>query len=88
VTELARRSRGDGCDLGVTLRMFNTTITVVNDAKLAVYDQWGFETPEKALAALAAWDGAKGTEPMGWFRHPSTGRRRPGGDASKEFIHY
>lgn len=40
MAELARRSRGDGCDLVVTLRMFNTTITVVNDAKLAVYDQW------------------------------------------------
>jgi len=40
VTEIARRPRGDGCDLVVTRRFFNTTITVVNDEQLAVYDQW------------------------------------------------
>lgn len=25
-------------------------------------------------------------EPNGWHRHPKTGRRRPGGGASKEYI--
>lgn len=31
MTEIARRPRGDGCDLVVTRRFFNTTITVVDD---------------------------------------------------------
>lgn len=38
--ELARKPRGDGCDLVVTRRMYNTIITIVDDVKLAVYDQW------------------------------------------------
>lgn len=38
--ELARKPRGDGRDLVVTRRIFNTIITVVDDAQLAVYDQW------------------------------------------------
>lgn len=25
-------------------------------------------------------------EPQGWFRHPVSGRRRPNGDASKEYV--
>lgn len=38
--ELARKPRGDGCDLAVTRRFFNTIITVVDDTLLAIYDQW------------------------------------------------
>lgn len=38
--ELLRRKIGDGVYFVVTLRFFNTTITVVDDVKLAVYDQW------------------------------------------------
>lgn len=37
-----------------------------------------------AVAALIEWDGTG--EPEGWIRHPMTGRRRPGGDASKEYV--
>lgn len=36
-----------------------------------------------AARALDAWDGSH--EPEGWFRHPPSGRRRPGGDASREY---
>jgi len=32
------------------------------------------------------WDPAKEQEPQGWMRHPFSGRWRPGGDASKEYI--
>lgn len=37
--------------------------------------------------ALEAMDKLKpNEEPNGWIRHPASGRRRPEGDASKEFI--
>jgi hypothetical protein len=35
---------------------------------------------------LKAWAADGGKEPQGWIRHPSTGRRRPGGDASREYV--
>jgi len=40
---------------------------------------------QAAVAALEVWDGT-GDCP-GFDRHPATARRRPGGDASKEYIH-
>jgi hypothetical protein len=46
---------------------------------------WDYDTFEAAVAAMHAWDGAG--EPAGWSRHPDTGRRRPGGDPGKEYVH-
>lgn len=37
-----------------------------------------------AQAALEEWDGAG--EPDGWIRHQPSNRRRPDGDASREFV--
>lgn len=48
-------------------------------------DRWFYERG-KAAAALEAWNGEG--EPEGWFRHPDTGRRRPGGDPDKEYINF
>lgn len=36
-------------------------------------DRWCYGSMEKALSALAQWDGNE--EPQGWHRHPSSGRR-------------
>lgn len=47
-------------------------------------DRWCYQDAVSALAALAAWDGVG--EPMGWHRHPATGRRRPAGNAAREYI--
>ena len=38
-----------------------------------------------AVATLETWDGVG--EPTGWMRHPTTGRRRPDGDPSKEYVY-
>lgn len=51
-------------------------------------ERWCYSSYEKARDALSAWDGEHDTEPQGWHRHPDTGRRRPDGDASQEFIAY
>ena len=47
-------------------------------------DRWCYESYEKAKAAFDAWTGYG--EPTGWHRHPSSGRRRPGGNPDKEHI--
>jgi hypothetical protein len=41
-----------------------------------------------ALLAARAWDGDPATEPEGWVKQawPVTGRRRPDGDAVREYV--
>ncbi len=52
-------------------------------------DRWCFGARETALAAVAEWQ-ARGFdgEPIGWHRHPRTGRRRPGGDPAGEYVEW
>jgi hypothetical protein len=38
----------------------------------------------RAYEAISRWDGTG--EPLGWHRHPPTGRRRPDGDPDKEYV--
>jgi hypothetical protein len=47
-------------------------------------DRWCYHHREAAARALADWSGEG--EPQGWHRHPSTGRRRPEGDALNEYV--
>lgn len=49
-------------------------------------DVWCYQAPQSELAWRAAlgWDGEG--EPEGWYRHPQTGRRRPGGDPAAEVV--
>ncbi|MFP4895671.1 hypothetical protein [Paraburkholderia sp. EG304] len=47
-------------------------------------DAFYFHSLEAARTAIDAWDGTG--EPQGWFRHPQSGRRRPDGDASREYV--
>lgn len=47
---------------------------------------WCYAAAAHACEALAAWDGAAKSEPQGWRHHPITGRKRPDGDAAKEYI--
>lgn len=47
----------------------------------SVYD---FEADETAWRAILEWDGTG--DPEGWFRHPHSGRYRPGGSRSQEYV--
>jgi hypothetical protein len=50
-------------------------------------DRWCYESRNQAKAALVNWGLAKFEgEPQGWHRHPRSGRRRPGGDVSREYV--
>lgn len=53
-----------------------TTAIVTGTWAGAVYgydDRWCYRTPDMARVALEAWNGQG--EPIGWHRHPDTGRR-------------
>ena len=56
-----------------------------------VYDRgWCYAGRDKTPAVLAAlaWDPDTEEEPMGWIKQaaPPTGRRRPDGDPSREYV--
>lgn len=50
-------------------------------------ERWCYQDYPTALGALYLWKeaGFEG-EPIGWHRHPKTGRRRPGGDPEQEYV--
>jgi plasmid maintenance system antidote protein VapI len=48
-----------------------------------IIDVFEYEDPAIAIAAAMVWTG-KGDPLVGWNRHANSGRRRPGGDPSKE----
>jgi hypothetical protein len=56
----------------------------VNGAGYA--DFYCYDSVERARDSMFAFDPAKEPEPTGWHRHASTGRRRPDGDESKQYI--
>lgn len=49
-------------------------------------DCWCYDSIEKACQSMWNWDSTKDKEPMGWKRHPLSGRRREKGDPSTEYI--
>lgn len=51
---------------------------------LSIIDAWCYEDPWLAITAATIWTG-EGDPLDGWHRNPHTGRRRPGGDPSKEY---
>ncbi len=55
--------------------MFTHAIIVARIGDEYSYDdRWCYHAYASAKAALDAWDGVG--EPIGWHRHPATGRRR------------
>jgi hypothetical protein len=49
-------------------------------------DRWCYATLGRGLKGLHDWNYPDELEPQGWHRNPRTGRRRPEGDASREYI--
>lgn len=76
----------DGWFVAVVPFAFTAGIIVGHVRDRGCYeDRWCFETLAKAYLAFDGWDGLTG-EPMGWHRHPMTGRHRVDGDPSREYI--
>jgi hypothetical protein len=60
-------------------------LTFGRDPECIGYDDcWDYSDRVAAISAMQRWDGVG--EPEGWMRHPSSGRRRPDGDPSREFV--
>ncbi|WP_298151011.1 hypothetical protein [Flavobacterium sp.] len=49
-------------------------------------DFYCYDSVELAVTSMMEFDPTTQLEPLGWHRHGSTGRRRPGGDMTKEYI--
>lgn len=51
-------------------------------------DRWCYTDAEAATRGMIEWFLAdpRPSEPTGWHRHPMSGRRRPDGDATREYI--
>lgn len=58
------------------------------DDIIFIENAWCYENYIDALLAMHQWDFLGTDEPSGWMRNPFDGRRRPDGDASKEYIYY
>lgn len=82
---VATEDLGDGLYAGVKPLMFHFSLILGAVGNTGSYeDHYCFPTRELAERALSLWDGRG--DPVGWHRHPRTGRRRPGGDPAKEYL--
>jgi hypothetical protein len=66
--------KGDAGVVAITRLMYTHAI-LAGICGWGYEDRWCYSSYAKARAALDAWTGAEGTEPAGWHRHPSSGRR-------------
>lgn len=81
------RKLEDGRCIAIMELAFTTAIIVYRD-KHSIDDRWCYHDATGAVLALIDWAGRSYEgEPIGWHRHPYSGRRRPDGDAAKEYIH-
>lgn len=85
--QIAIRNLGDGRYAQASRLLFHYTIKVGCIGYEISYDErYCYATIDGVLKALTEWDPATDKEPSGWHREPNTGRRRPDGDASREYI--
>lgn len=85
---LRMRDLGDGTWLMVTPLLFHWSLTRGDfDDPVGYFDRWCYSDRSSVLAAFDAFpvNPPDDHEPQGWHRHPPTGRRRPEGDASREY---
>ena len=89
VTELGYnyvRILPNGSFLAVLPMLFGNGRLILSDDPYVVKDAWCYESVEKALLAMGQWNPETESEPSGWIRHLASGRRRPNGDESREYI--
>jgi len=67
------RSNGEVCAL---CQMLFTWSLMIDLDPVGYRERYCYQDCVVAMLAADFWDGAPGTEPSGWHRHPTTGRRR------------
>lgn len=83
-------SGGSGDDLLEVLPLIYTAAIVLTDKNTPSmhFERWCYHSIPAAIAAAQAWDRTTQDEPAGWHRHPASGRRRPDGDATREYVEF
>lgn len=67
--------------------IYTAAIVITLRSNIDFYDdRWCYSSIPEALAAAEAWDPTVNSEPAGWHRHPVSGRRRPNGDPTLEYV--
>jgi len=85
---IMKKKTKDGRIVEIMPLTFGRARIIIGDGHTFVDNGWWYDTPEAAVAALTEWDPDTQVEPEGWMRHPKSGRRRPDGDKSKEYVRY
>jgi hypothetical protein len=80
------RELPDGRVAWIHRLMFTHALLVAHLPCESYEDRWCYQHREDAIRALQEWNPETEAEPTGWHRHPPSGRRRPGGDAAKEYV--
>lgn len=83
---LDERDLGDGRTLYLDPMMLgNVRLNIGKTGDRINYDDgYCYHDPDAAWRALLGWNGEG--DPEGWYRHTTTGRRRPEGDPEREYI--
>ena len=83
--ELLARRLDDRRYVAVAPRLFTWALLWGHvDNRHGFVEHWCYPSLFAAVAAAACWDGTG--DPVGWVRHPRTGRRRRDGDESREYV--
>lgn len=83
---LAVKLLEDGRELTLYPMTFGKTRLCIGDAGAPTLDDFWCYEGAKGLVGIAEWDGVGVDPPGGWHRHGGSGRRRPDGDASREYV--
>lgn len=81
-----RRDIGDGRSIWLRQMLFNWLLSIGPTTAQWYEDTWEYTAVGPALVAFLCWDPAIQPEPDGWYRHPTSGRRRPDGDPAREYV--
>jgi hypothetical protein len=77
----------DGRELRIYPMIYNARLVVSRSVSAPEYDNaWCYATLVGAVKAMVEWNPDTELEPEGWIRHPGSGRRRPDGDKTREYV--
>lgn len=87
---IASRLFADGTLIGIEPQLHTNRICIAyKGTEPRCWDDiWCYEKDIDVIAVIREWKYPEVAEPEGWHRNPTTGRRRPNGDASEEYIRY
>lgn len=82
----AWRCLPDGTVLSIGPMLFGNGRLYVDVSPTGYADCYCYDSLMLATECMIAFDPGRDAEPGGWKRHPFTGRRRPNGDATQEYV--